>query len=147
MKDTANQIKSKFGVISSLEAGSTTTDGVSVSTSPIEKTGFSSAKLSIGYTTTLTSAKTLKLTSVTISDSTDNSIWSTPVAIASDVLLGTGISGGGTVSDVFELALKDFRQYDKYVKFAFIPELDASASDTATYNVNLILCDSDSVPV
>ncbi len=115
------------GAFYALAAGSG--DATAVTGSTVDRKGFGSAKLSLGYSTTLTEAATLTF-AVEYQESDDDSSWDTAVVIQAATLQETGGSGGSTNKGCWTYDI-DLTGMKRYVRFNFTPNLSAGSTDVA----------------
>jgi hypothetical protein len=102
-----------------------------------------SAVASVLTDATLASGATLKV-AFTISDSADNSSFSTYQTTASTVV-STGPSGGGAVSSEIELAV-NLSTARRYIRLDHVPDLSAAGTDTSLTRATWTFAGMDRLP-
>lgn len=143
--DLSNYIKVEYvGFKDSLVAGSVTDDIKVTNTDGIDRLGYNSAKLIISANATLGATETLDF-DVELSQSEDDSTYTTPVASYTAETLLEGGAGGSTESGILELDI-DLSSYDRYLKIGITGDLSASDTDTADWQAVLILGGATEVP-
>lgn len=114
--------------------------------SGIDTKAYSSAYIVVNGTTTLAEDETLALTVVTTECDTSGGTYTTKETLASAATIATGGSGGSTEAGSVGYVI-DLDDYERYVKFAFTPNLSAGSADTADLSYSVILCDATEQPV
>jgi hypothetical protein len=119
------------------------TDNSAVTGQVIDRNGYNSAQLNVGYAMTLTTDKAAALT-VTVAQSDDNSSWGSAAALitAEDIEDATT---GGAVKDVYSYDI-DLSGYKRYLKFYSTLNLAATQTDTAEYVMTCTLGGADVLP-
>jgi hypothetical protein len=120
-----------------------TGDNTEVTSLGVDRLGFGSAVLVVAGRSSAAVGETLKFT-VKISDSDDNSSFSSDTTLATTVTVLAG--GASPQSFVYELTL-DLAAYKRYVRFKLTPDLSASGTDTAQYGATLVCGGAVSKPV
>lgn len=132
------------GFKDALVAGSGTDNTKVTNTDGIDRLGYNSAKLVISANATLAATETLDF-DVELSQSEDDSTYTTPVASYTAETLLTGAAGGSTESGILELDI-DLSGYDRYLKVGITGDLTASGTDTADWQAVLVLGGAQEVP-
>lgn len=110
---------------------------------PTGLAGYDVGLLVVAGKSTLASAQTASLT-VKISESDDNSSWSSDTTLINAEVQSTGVTTNGHWQR--ELAI-DLRGKKQYVRFKVTVDLSAGATDTFVYSSSIILGASDRLPV
>lgn len=142
----AETLAARFAAISTATAGGTG-DATEKDCAYIDRQGFASLKVIIGYTATLAADKTLSI-AANLQDAT--SLAGAGVADFGDAMasavVATGPTGGGTVTGVVELDF-DISGADQYVRLQYTPDLSATGTDTATLSAVYVLGGAQVQPV
>lgn len=111
----------------SMATAAGTGDNTAVTGVSIDRAGYESAKVTVGYLTTLTADKTLSL-AIAYQTSSDNSNWDTAVSLQDATVAKTGAATAavGQVSHSLDL-----RTLKRYIRFNYTPDLSHSGTDTA----------------
>lgn len=104
------------------------------------------AQIVIYWTATLAQAATLTVKTVKVQDSADGSTWADFATYADPGVVSTGPTGGGTLTDVLEIAGSDLSSARRYVRLVFTPDLSAANTDTARIGAILNLAGFDRLP-
>lgn len=118
-----------------LTAGATE-DAVECEGETIDRLGFDSMKLVIGYITTLTDTKTLSF-GIKEQQSADGSTWDTATVVQAATVAVTS-DGGGTEMGTVEANI-NLRSKKRYVRYNITPDLSATGTDTAIWTAVTIL--------
>lgn len=119
-----------------------TGDNTAVTGATIDRQGYSSAKVTIGYKTTLGSSATLTF-AVEYQDSADGSTWNTAVALQSATTAATGTVTNSVGQVRFNLDLSDLQ---RYVRINFTPNLSAANTDTCVASASIALGGAQVLP-
>lgn len=109
-------------------------DATTVTGSTIDRGGFGngsmpdSALLGVLYSATLGIGKTLSITA-TVQDSSDNATFADYSTVAATVA-ATAPSGGGIVHGEYNVPV-NLRSARRYIRFNYMPDLSATATDTS----------------
>lgn len=142
----AELLAGRYAAISTATAGGTG-DATEVDGAYIDRQGFDSLKVIIAYKATLAEAKTLSI-AANLQDATSSvgaGVADYGDAMASAVV-ATGDTGGSTETGVVELDF-DISGANQYVRVQYTPNLNASATDTATLAAVYILGGAQVQPV
>lgn len=137
-----------WGAHASLDVLSTAGgSGVAVTGATINRAGFMSGVLGVGFTARLAQAETLSLT-VTREQSVDGTVWAAPETVHASSVVATGGTGGSTVSGVLEVD-QDFvhAEAKQYVRYNVTPTLSAPATDAASWGAVFVLGSASVLPV
>jgi len=104
------------------------------------------AQIVLYWTVTLAQAATLTLKTVKLQDSADGSNWADFASYADPGVVSTGPTGGGTLTDVLEIAGADLSSARRYVRLLFTPDLSAASADTARVGAIFNLAGFDRLP-
>lgn len=119
-----------------------TGDNTETTSAVLDRLGYDSLTLSIGFKTALTTAK--KLTNILkVQQSDDNSAWSDATTLYAVHDLATKTTEGLGIKE-YDINLKG---YKRYIKFLYTLDLTATATDTCEGYVNATLGDSQVKPV
>ena len=147
MQDAGALIATRFGVAGVSVTAGGSGDDTEVNGAWIDRLGFSSLKVTIGYTATLGATETLSV-AANLQDASDGS--GTGAADFGDALASTvqatGATGGSTETGVVELDV-DLSAADRFVRAQFTPDLSRANTDTAILYVNYALAGSTENPV
>lgn len=127
--------------LASTTAGGTG-DNTAVMGATIDRQGYSSAKLTIAYKTTLASSETLKF-AVEYQDSADGSTWNTATSLQASTTAKTGAATNALGQVRFNVDLSGLQ---RYVRFNFTPDLSASGTDTAICSATVALGGAQTLP-
>jgi hypothetical protein len=142
MNDSGAYIAGRYGATGTLTAAGAG-DNTEVNGEWIDRRGFHSLTVFLGYTTALTATKTLSL-AANIQDATDSSgtgaaDFGTPYPATVQA------TGAGTVKGVRKLTF-DLRMAASHVRVQFTPDLSHSGTDTATVWAIYVLGGAESLP-
>lgn len=142
--DIGAKLNSEYcGSVSWTAAG--TGDNTAVTGLAIDRLGYNSAKAVIGYTTTLTEAKTLSFAVEITSCATSGGTYDTATALQAATVAATGDTGGSTETGTLEFDI-DLSGYKRYIKINFTPDLSHTGTDTARAMAIAILGGKDTNP-
>lgn len=119
------EVKS-FGCGAATATAAGTGDNTAVTGASIDRTGYSSGVLAIGYRTTLASTKTLSL-AAELQESADGTTWDTAEALQAATVQETGAATNKAGVKEFDI---DLTGRKKFIRFNFTPDLSATAADT-----------------
>lgn len=145
--DMGNALKA-VGLQAQSGVAAGTGDNTEVTSSGIDRkpeglADYDAMLLVVGFKTTLGSSETLKLT-VKISDSADNSSWSSDTTMISAETQATGVATNSVGQR--ELGI-DLRPYKRYVRFKITMDLSASGTDVFVWSALAILAASNRLPI
>ena len=104
------------------------------------------AQIILYWTATLAQAATLILKTVKVQDSADGTTWADYASYTDPGVVATGPTGGGTLTDVLEVAGVDLGSARRYVRLLFTPDLSAASIDTARIGAIFNLAGFDRLP-
>lgn len=145
MQGMAELLAARYGAISTATAGGTG-DNTEVDGAYIDRTGFQSVKLVIGYKAVLGSNATLSL-SAKIQDATSSggAVADFGSEMAKAIVASGGVSGA-TVTGVVELDF-DISGADDFIRAVYTPDLSAANTDTVTMYCAVVLAGATEQPV
>ncbi|MHC1792124.1 hypothetical protein [Solidesulfovibrio sp.] len=142
----AETLAGRFAAISAATAGGTG-DATEVDGAYIDRQGFSSLKVLIGYKATLAATKTLAV-AANLQDASSSA--GAGVADYGDTMasavVATGATGGSTETGVVELDF-DVSGAGRYVRVQYTPDMSATGIDTATLAAVYVLGGAQVQPV
>lgn len=141
MSDIGSYVKAVVcGAVSATAGGAG--DNSAVTGASIDRLGYESCKLVIGYKTTLAASETLQF-AVEYQESDDNSSWDTAVALQAATTAKTGAATNfhGDVEFDVDLGAKK-----RYIRFNFTPNMSAAGTDTAICMAVCVLGGSNVLP-
>lgn len=146
LHDVGAYLKSEYGGFVSVTAGGGG-DGSEVSGPWVDVGGAETAKVILGYTTTLAENATLSLAAnlqdATDSSGTDSADYGSGV---SSTVVATGGTGGTTETGSMELDF-NLRSANGYIRNQFTPTMSASSADTASVMSVVVLGGGNELPV
>ena len=124
-----------------ITAGLTTLDNVDYESATIDRAGYGSAKIMVGYSASLACGVTApaKIT-VAMKDSTDDSTWTDYADVLASSTLAAITSTGVKEVDV------DLASYSRYIKVKYTPDLTASNTDTLITGFDVLLGGATELP-
>lgn len=126
----------------SMATAAGTGDNTAVTGATIDRLGYESAKVTVGYLTTLTADKTLSL-AIAYQESSDGSNWDTAV----DLQTATVAKTGAVTAAVGEVSHSlDLRAKKRYIRFNYTPDLSHSGTDTAVTFAVAVLGGAEKMP-
>lgn len=140
-KDIGSQIKAVACGAATATAGGTG-DNTAVTGASIDRMGYNSGKLAIGYRTSVTAAKTLSF-AVEYQESSDNSTWGTAVALQAATTAETGALTNKVNQITFDVDLSNKK---RYIRFNFTPDLSNTLTDTVDCAAIFVMGGADTLP-
>lgn len=104
-----------------------------------------SAVLAIAYSATLGAGETLTVDYTVQHDSADDLGGATTFATATDAVIATGPTGGGTVTGVFEVNL-NLQGAQRYIRVNVTPDLSRANTDTAQVSTLWVFGGAERLP-
>jgi hypothetical protein len=142
MSDSGAYIAGRYGATGTLTAAGAG-DNTEVNGDWIDRTGFQSLTVFLGYTSSLTAAKTLSL-AANLQDATDTS--GTGAADFGDAYASAvQATGAGTKTGVRKLTF-NLHMASSHVRIQFTPDLSHTGTDTATVWVIYVLGGAETLP-
>ena len=136
-----DSIKTAYALANTALTAGGSGDNTKVTGASIDVTGFDSAKLSVGYSATLSASQTLSL-AIEMQESADGSNWDTAVVLQTLAVVATATGTGTATINVPISTAK------KYVRVNVTPDLSNANTDTATINGQLVLANySGTLPI
>ena len=133
-------IKNVFGGIIASFTAAAAGDNTEVTTEAIDRLGYESCVLTVGYNTALTTAK--KLTNILkIEDSSDGSTWNTAVTLSALHDVAT------TTSKATQEYNVNLNSYARYIRFITKLDLTHTGTDTCAAYTNITLGGAQNLPI
>lgn len=146
MRDAGAFHAARYGSTSTLTAAGTG-DNTEVNADAIDRRGFQSVTVYLGFTATLAATKTLTL-SGNLQDCSD--LAGTGAADFGDALpatiVATGPGGGGVVKGTVRLGNFNLGMARTHIRAQYTPDLSASGTDTATVWLIYVLGGAEKLP-
>lgn len=145
MNDAGALARSAFGLGNTAVTAGGGGDATQADGAFIDRTGFSSMKVIVSYTTTLAAAETLSFAAA-FRDATSSggaAAGAYGPTLASTVVR-TGAVTGGTGTVEFDIDLTGAREF---VQARITPDLSRANTDTAAFSISYVLMGPDKAPV